>query len=104
MESETQPAYCPVAVAKPTFMVGRAVKCGGLDKLAASRTAAASSVTRRSMTPFFVWTSAGPISSGLNEPSPPPSIIAGPPIPMLESSLAITTSQQPSSAALPAKQ
>ena len=31
-------------------------------------------------------------------------IIAGPPMPMLESSVAITTSQQPSSAALPAKQ
>ena len=39
-----------------------------------------------------------------SEPSPPPSIIAGPPIPMLASGVAITTSQQPSSAALPAKQ
>ena len=40
----------------------------------------------------------------VNTPRPPPSIIAGPPMPMLESSVAITTSQQPSSAALPAKQ
>ncbi len=41
---------------------------------------------------------------GMNSPSPPPSIIAGPPIPMLESSVAMIASQQPSSAALPAKQ
>ena len=42
--------------------------------------------------------------SGSNTPRPPPSIIAGPPMPMFESSVAITTSQQPSIAALPAKQ
>jgi hypothetical protein len=40
----------------------------------------------------------------LVHPEPPPSIIAGPPIPMLASSVAITTSQQPRMAALPAKQ
>ena len=37
-------------------------------------------------------------------PRPPPSIIAGPPMPMLALSVAMITSQQPSSAALPAKQ
>ena len=46
----------------------------------------------------------GPTSSGRKTPSPPPSIIAGPPMPMFEFAVAITTSQQPSSAALPAKQ
>ena len=40
---------------------------------------------------------------GPTPPSPPPSIIAGPPMPMLEPSVAMTTSQQPSMAALPAK-
>ena len=49
------------------------------------------------------WTSIGPMSSGRNVPRPPPSIIAGPPIPMLLSAVAITVSQQPSRAALPAK-
>ena len=49
-------------------------------------------------------TSIGPTSSGRNTPRPPPSIIAGPPMPMFESSVAMITSQQPSSAALPAKQ
>ena len=39
----------------------------------------------------------------LKVPSPPPSIIAGPPIPILASGDAITRSQQPSSAALPAR-
>ena len=43
-------------------------------------------------------------SSGANTPRPPPSIIAGPPMPMFEPSVAMITSQQPSSAALPAKQ
>ena len=42
--------------------------------------------------------------SGSNTPSPPPSIMAGPPMPMLESSVAMTTSQHPRIAALPAKQ
>jgi len=41
---------------------------------------------------------------GLTEPSPPPSIIAGPPIPILEFFVAIIVSQHPSNAALPAKQ
>ena len=50
------------------------------------------------------WTSIGPTSSGENTPSPPPSIIAGPPMPMFESSVAMTTSHAPSRAALPAKQ
>ena len=60
--------------------------------------------TTRSTTPFARWTSIGPIDVGSWTPSPPPSIIAGPPMPMFESSVAMTTSQQPSSAALPAKQ
>ena len=49
-------------------------------------------------------TDIGPISSGVNTPSPPPSTIAGPPMPMLVSAVAMITSQQPSSDALPAKQ
>src|ERR1700760_833188 len=57
-----------------------------------------------STTPLSHWTSMGPTSSGANRPRPPPSIIAGPPMPMLASSVAMTTSQQPSNAALPAKQ
>ena len=36
-------------------------------------------------------------------PRPPPSIIAGPPIPMFERIAAMTTSQHPSNEALPAK-
>ncbi|MNR62286.1 hypothetical protein D3C85_1842730 [compost metagenome] len=44
------------------------------------------------------------MSSGRYTPSPPPSIIAGPAMPMLASRVATITSQQPSSAALPAKQ
>ena len=46
----------------------------------------------------------GRSSSGAYTPSPPPSIIAGPPMPMFEPAVAMTTSQQPSMAALPAKQ
>jgi hypothetical protein len=46
----------------------------------------------------------GPISSGRNTPRPPPSIMAGPPMPMLLPRVAMMASQQPSSAALPAKQ
>ena len=57
-----------------------------------------------STTPLATCTLIGPISVGANTPRPPPSIIAGPPIPMFESAVAITTSQQPSIAALPAKQ
>ena len=48
--------------------------------------------------------SLGPISSGAKTPRPPPSIMAGPPMPMLLLRVAMITSQQPSSAALPAKQ
>ena len=43
------------------------------------------------------------MASGGNTPNPPPSIIAGPPMPRLVSAVAMITSQQPSSAALPAK-
>ena len=46
------------------------------------RTASASLATRTSTTPFFDCTSIGPTSSRLNEPSPPPSIIAGPRAPV----------------------
>ena len=60
--------------------------------------------TSMSTTPLASCTSIGPMSSGAKTPSPPPSIIAGPPMPMLASSVAMMTSQQPSSAALPAKQ
>ena len=56
------------------------------------------------MTPLAVCTSVGPIALGSYTPRPPPSIIAGPPMPMFEPSVAMITSQQPSSAALPAKQ
>ena len=46
----------------------------------------------------------GPTSSGATTPSPPPSIMAGPPMPRLASGVAMITSQAPASAALPAKQ
>ena len=42
------------------------------------------------------------ITSGRKIPSPPPSIIAGPPIPIFDPFVAITTSQHPSKDALPA--
>ena len=48
--------------------------------------------------------SSGPTSSGGKTPRPPPSIIAGPPMPIVEFLVAMITSQQPRSAALPAKQ
>ena len=70
----------------------------------AAETASISSSTAMSTTPFGTCTSIGPTSSGRNTPRPPPSISAGPPIPMLESAVAMITSQQPSNAALPAKQ
>jgi hypothetical protein len=57
-----------------------------------------------SITPFGAWKLTGPTSSGLYTPRPPPSIIAGPPMPSVVSFEAMMTSQQPSSAALPAKQ
>ena len=57
-----------------------------------------------SMTPLGTCTETGPMSSGANTPRPPPSIMAGPPMPMLASGVAMMTSQHPSRAALPAKQ
>lgn len=46
----------------------------------------------------------GPTSLGWKVPSPPPSIIAGPPSPTQASVVAMITSQQPRITALPAKQ
>jgi hypothetical protein len=46
----------------------------------------------------------GPTASGVTMPSPPPSIIAGPPMPRLASGVAMITSQAPARAAFPAKQ
>ena len=54
--------------------------------------------------PLGTCTLIGPTSSGEKTPRLPPSIIAGPPMPMDEFLVAITTSQQPRIAALPAKQ
>ena len=59
--------------------------------------------TSTSTTPLATCTSSGPMSSGANTPRPPPSIMAGPPMPMLEPRVAMTTSLQPRMAALPAK-
>ena len=70
----------------------------------ATATASASSATAMSTTPLGTWTSIGPMSSGAKTPSPPPSTIAGPPMPIDELAVAMITSQQPSSDALPAKQ
>ncbi len=70
----------------------------------ATATASASSATAMSTTPLNCWTLIGPMAVGSNTPRPPPSIIAGPPMPMFESAVAITTSHTPSIAALPAKQ
>src|ERR1035437_4520466 len=56
-----------------------------------------------STVPLGTCTLIGPTSSGLNTPRPPPSIIAGPPMPMVELAVAMMTSQQPSITALPAK-
>ena len=70
----------------------------------ATPTASASSVTSTSTTPFGPWTSSGPIASGSNVPSPPPSIIAGPPMPRAMFSVATIRSEDPASTALPAKQ
>ena len=74
------------------------------DSFAPRRPPRSSSSTRMSITPLAACTSLGPTSSGLNRPRPPPSIIAGPPMPILEPRVAMITSQQPSRAALPAKQ
>jgi hypothetical protein len=46
----------------------------------------------------------GPTSSGATTPSPPPSIMASPPMPRLASGVAMITSQAPARAAFPAKQ
>ena len=70
----------------------------------ATRVASSSSATRTSTTPLATCTDIGPTSSGATTPSPPPSIIAGPPIPRLAPSTAMITSHSPASAALPAKQ
>jgi hypothetical protein len=43
--------------------------------------ASASSATGTSITPLPACISAGPIASGSTRPRPPPSIIAGPPMP-----------------------
>ena len=67
-------------------------------------TASASSATATSTTPLGTCTLIGPTSSGAKTPRPPPSIIAGPPMPMFASAVAMITSQQPRMAALPAKQ
>ena len=56
------------------------------------------------MTPLRLWTSEGPTSSGSTVPSPPPSIIAGPPMPSEEPSVATIRSDAPAITALPAKQ
>ncbi len=69
----------------------------------ATATASASSATGMSTTPFGTCTDIGPTSSGRNTPRSPPSIIAGPPIPIDEFAVAMMTSHDPSSAALPAK-
>ena len=67
-------------------------------------TASASSATPTSTTPLRVWVSNGPTSSGSTVPSPPPSIIAGPPIPSEVLSVATIRSEAPAITALPAKQ
>ena len=46
----------------------------------------------------------GPTAAGATTPSPPPSIMAGPPMPRLASGVAMITSQAPARVALPAKQ
>src|SRR3954449_11719547 len=70
----------------------------------AAPTAASSSATTTSTTPLPACTAVGPTSPGATTPSPPASIIAGPPMPMLLPLVATTTSQTPTSAAFPAKQ
>ena len=70
----------------------------------AAATASASSATSTSTTPFGPWTASGPIASGSKLPSPPPSIIAGPPMPRAVLSVATIRSAAPASTALPAKQ
>ncbi len=67
-------------------------------------TASASSATTTSTTPLGACTETGPISSGANSPSPPPAIMAGPPMPSDASCVATIRSAQPAITALPAKQ
>src|SRR5260370_306710 len=57
-----------------------------------------------STTPLAVWMSIGPMSSGANTPRPPPSIIAGPPMPMLVPLVQIRISLTPAKEAFPVKQ
>ena len=57
-----------------------------------------------SMTPLGACISTGPTSSGWKSPSPPPAIIAGPPMPIDADSVATIMSEQPAITALPAKQ
>jgi hypothetical protein len=66
--------------------------------------ASASSATTTSTTPFGACMSMGPMSSAATSPSPPPAIIAGPPMPIDASSVATIRSEQPAITALPAKQ
>jgi hypothetical protein len=66
-------------------------------------TAVASSGTTTSTAPVTACMGAGPMSCTACTPSPPPSIMAGPPMPILLSLVAMITSHIPSSAALPAK-
>ena len=61
----------------------------------ATATASASSATRTSTTPLAPAPTTGPTSSGATSPSPPPSIIAGPPMPIDGVRVAMITSQQP---------
>ena len=67
-------------------------------------TASASSATTTSTTPLGSCTEMGPTSSGWTSPSPPPAIIAGPPIPIDASLVATIRSEVPAMTALPAKQ
>ena len=55
------------------------------------------------MTPLRTCIEAGPTWSGSTLPSPPPSIIAGPPMPSDTSSVATIRSEEPAITALPAK-
>ncbi len=67
-------------------------------------TAAASSATTTSTTPLGACTEMGPTSSGATLPKPPPAIIAGPPMPIVASSVATIRSEHPAITAFPAKQ
>ena len=80
---------------------------GTMDKLGLGYSALSAlnpRIVLTSITPFGPCTDTGPTSVGLYTPRPPPSIIAGPAMPIEELRVATIRSQQPSSAALPAKQ